>query len=430
MLVSVRAGWTFAASVLALVYAGCGDPAVTPDAGSRCPTPPAVPLCSATCGNNVIDECTTPHPFGEACTTYTTDPEPCDGTGSASICTELGYFGGVGSCSRCELTDRGCDACAPGVVCTTHALPIPVTLQASGSHLGVVTKPVSFDDTKSFTVFDATFTQVARLPLDELPMVTNVPDGWLLVEPTFSKIHHVTTSGVVTTQQNVFAYVGPATAFTSGPGNRALLLLEEAVVHHVRAALFESDGTLVGAPFVLFDAASDPLAATSAVTSDGTSFFVAVKGRLARVSSDGTIASVESGFPVAGSAIVPTTVTWSGTTGWYIVPTDTTLRSYIAQRFDANAAKVGTPLMLLTTPAIKQWIAHGAGLVGMTQTPPSPKSYPVSNALRVFDSTAALIASHDVGLGLDGAIAIAPLGAAIAVGWYGALDLQLAVVTP
>jgi hypothetical protein len=424
--------------LVALLVSACGSPGAAhdavpdtpPDARTSCPSVPSdyPPTCATTCGNGVVDDCTTPHLGGEHCTTYTHGLELCDGADLHTTCADVGYYGGTPACSsHCTFDDRGCDVCA--VACTAIAGGFTSIAAVSGTHLGIVHE-ATLTGGYAFTILDSGLTETASTPIDQVYAITGVPDGWLLVNGSLA-VRHVDTNGTLGPSIQVATTGGTATSLVFGPGGHALLLWNEVVapdMPRVNAAVLAADGTVVVAPFVLFDETTLPEIATA--TTDGTSFFVAAKGRLVRLAADGTAAPIVTGYPTEGPHLLGAAVQlgWSGSAGWYIVPNDALEQSYTAQRFDATGAAAGAPFTITTSTRVTSLRAYGTGLVGSSLQQVTTSLWRF--AVVAIDATGAQVSSTEVGVTGETSPIIEPFGGGVAASWYGAGHEAVALATP
>jgi len=414
-------------AVVAVAVLACGHPA--PDCGeSLCydVTCPTLPLCSKTCGNDMIDECAAAvieldgEGPGANCTMFTDVTEQCDGT-MVNSCVDLGYYGGSSACtSSCTVDVSACNACA--VACVDFEANTSL-LAASGSNLGIVVDngPGGY----TLAVLDASLNEVATASAgDNQPaQIVGVAGGWLLVG-YYLNVVRVDLSGSSALLPPIVAVGGGALSggdtsgggIAYGPGERALVLYNDGT-SNVVAAILDANGTVAVAPFEVFAATSD----VGSVTTDGRSFFVAANGQLVLVGADGTVSAPITGYPIAGSA-ARSTVSWSGSNGWYVVANDDTGQSYVAQAFDGTGAMIGS-LVSITTSLPIGLQAFNTGLVG-TQCSPLSSAMPGQPDCRFavarLDATGAVVASTDVGVGTS-AFNVVPFGSGVAAAWSGLL---------
>lgn len=399
---------------LVVLVGACGDnESGLVDAGSCPGVPDGWPaLCWQTCGNGVVDDCTAPVPRGDSCIGFAPDREDCDGTALNTSCASLGFYGGTLACtSQCVPDDHECDPCA--VTCVSHDRGSPTSAAISGTRIGVAFVR-SLSTEPQFAILDADFSQASAFAIPSRPdLVVGVTGGWLLVRDR--TIQHVSTTGLLGDPVEIWQVTDAwPRSIAFGAGGRALLVWVRGVAlpeHEVWAAVLEADGTVAVAPFLLVDAAT---AWTASVTTDGVSFFVAVPGRVVRVSASGAVSPVGTGFPTT-TPDDQVQLSWSGGVGWYIVPTDTFDRSFAAQRFDASGAKIGAGVSFTSTLPVTQLQAVGAGFVGMAREELASELSRIS--LVRFDSAGVQGASTEVGLSATEPLLV-PRGSDAAVVWY------------
>lgn len=393
-------------------------------------------MCSNTCGNGMLDRCSMAFYIDETLCWRIVD-EPCDGTLNTSRCESLGYYGGTPSCSvECQFDDRGCDACAPSVACTAFAIsgpatslvasdpstPGPLTLALTTSHSGPGASSV-------ITRFDqgaSGFVQVGQVPSSR-PVKIAVTGGWFAADFFDSGIDVLDSSGNFVVSKPLFTSPGNV-AMSYGPGAHALVT-SSSYNAATLATVFDASGATVAPPFVIFPPAD--AVTVSKIATDGTSFFAAGRGQLARIGADGSGLSVTSGFPVGRDRSWPE-VSWDGTSGWYVVSDSVAApRVHTAQRFDATGAKVGASVTITPGILLSDHIeAYGTGLLAISMDGATSEQ---KVELVRLDATGAVMATYELGVGqdrLDFDPTFVRCGSQIAVTWFGAQQRQLTLVTP
>ena len=419
---------------LVVVVVACGHPAAAPE-----PEPgPGMcgPQCSETCGNNRIDGCFL------GCEP---SAEECDGTTGAN-CTDYGYYGGAGVCTNCTFDGDACNACA--VRCVDVPTYVGSVLAASKTNLAVAHETALYGPSV-LTVLDASLNEVATAQLTYVPVgMVAVPDGWLVVElndPALL-VQHVDAAGTVTSQPQPIGDCGTFAGVAYGPGGRALVLCDQFPTQPLEpgpavvAVIVDASGAVAVQPF---DVYAPQFATFRTVTTDGTSFFVAAGGQLAVVASDGTISSRITGYPTEVQPqslmmIDAPVVSWSGSSGWYVVPSDGTQHSYTAQAFDATGAMVRSPVSISTMNSTTGLQAFNTGLIGTSIASPSPPQSERPFAIARIDATGAVVATTEVGVvgfstsvvGLPATPSVESFGSGVAVAWRTANTAHVALVTP
>jgi hypothetical protein len=392
------------------VFVACAEPTTTPH---EPPEPDCEPSCFTSCGNGVVDTCLIPQGLG--CMPH---QEECDGTVGAS-CTDRNYYGGTGACIGCTFDGSGCDACA--VTCVDMPAYLGPRLAASSTNLAIAHEPVQYGPS-TLTVLDASLNKVATAQVSYIPFgIAAVPDGWLLVERANAGllVQHVDMAGAVSPTQPICELCDFA-GVAYGPGGRALVAWTKSSGADgvtTLAVILDASGAVVVQPFEVYR----PIYAYSTVATDGTSFFVAAGGRLARVAPDANI-SRTAGFPMDGRSLV----SWSGSTGWYVASSDATPSNVTAQAFDATGALVGSPVSITTTTGLQ---AYGSELVGTSTLPSAP--YPERRfAITRVAATGAIVASTEVGVATSPKPVVVPFGSGVAVAWSMENIAHVALVTP
>jgi hypothetical protein len=375
-------------------------------------TPPS-PLCSSTCGNNVIDLCWLQ--FNDCMSTPMT--EACDGV-MVPTCIEAGFFGGTSACSSyCKLDTNGCDPCSSNVLACASFAPLfdQAAFVASGTH-------VALGSQHAVAIFDATLTEVARPQVSSLTGMVATPNGWLLARSGPATLQAVDRTGVLATEHAIHeGAVDPSMAYRAG---QVLLAWREVVevngssVWHLFFAMTDATGSTVTVPVDLFAITSSSL---PAATTDGTSFFIGTNGTLVRIAADGARTTV-TGFPTQAN-FDKTLILWGGSTGWYI------LNNQVAQRFDASGAKVGAPITFSTSGGLSDLITDGNDLLATMYLSGN------SNTARygVVRITATGTVSAPVAIGAGKSYStwqLAKLGSELIVAWSRDQALQLARATP
>lgn len=372
--------------------------------------PPSGPLCIQTCGNQHIDDCYSATNNGAGCPVYFPTREQCDGS-DLPTCAGAGYYGGSGACSSgCIYDDTGCDACAPtDVACATDPgawlSGAPV---ASGSDVAVASS-------YAFAIFDGSLAPTVTVhPGIETDDLIAVPGGWLGVSYQPPRLTPLAPDGA--TGMTVTIDVEPPLAATAGPGPRVLLAwnhFDNPDQWTTTVELVDATGAVRVAPVSLFAGNGGRVG----VATDGTSYFVGSRGSLAKVAPDGTFTTT-AGFPDDPTMYDQNvTVTWAGTTGWYIAPTST---AQMAQRFDSTGAPVGAPIAVPSTA----WIADGNELIALELTGGKPSHVQLARV------TSAGTAGTPVDVGVASYATFSRMGSDFVVGWTGTNNLRLARVAP
>jgi hypothetical protein len=273
--------------------------------------------------------------------------ETCE-IGIGPSCEELGYYGGtVGCAPTCLASDPvPCDACGPDTLaCTKTNFPSLSTpnVVVSGSHVGVASRGVHIFDGVDFVVTPHLYTQV----------LAPVPAGWVAFVQVSLALVTVDLDGTLGTPHPVL--IDGKFPSMSSTGDHVLLAWTPDGSTQTRFAIADASGNQVVPATDLFgDGEQFP-----AATTDGTSFFVAGGGHLARVSPDGTHTVID-GYPVDDTNHA-TWLTWSGTTGWYVVRGAGD--ALVAQRFDSNGAIVGGAIPIDVGETVTDVEADGEDLV-------------------------------------------------------------------
>lgn len=381
----MRYGWL-------LVLAACGksdgrfDPNHCPALGSA-----PGPVCTAarpTCGDGILQNCwfETLGVDGP-CPWYAQHEEQCDGS-DVPTCAALGKGPGIVSCSAdCATANTSaCGACGddPRVV---ECAVAPGLEPQSGWPLLVASDPAVVGGPYLAAAYPTDFwvlqhgaqgfsdVYAAEVPLQFATVsVAPAPDGWFIagasstgeVSVIRSDVRATTaTSQVVTAAASV-----GAVSIAYGPGGHALVAWVEyvpdasSVMHpQTRFAIVDTTGAVIGAPATLFPSTDD--AAGTSVTTDGTSFFVAASGKLARITSAGSVAAVLTGFPTIADPLsrVAPAVRWGTSTGWFAVQ-QASGQPWSAQAFDATGATTGN--VVATASAASAPVVVGDNLVTAT----------------------------------------------------------------
>jgi hypothetical protein len=399
--------------VLGLVLAGCsGDSNATSDAaggggpgssGCPCAEPPAgIPACGQQCGNNQIDTCYGNSPMGCHCVVIT--EELCDG--DTRDCRQWGYYANNAACnSQCfDFDRRSCDACPPTGRCETF----PDLGMRGGAMSGTLLAVAS---SNAVTIFDG-LTKVHDVPITSVYGIVDVPSGgWLVRAGSPPGLSTLDSAGVRGTAHSIPQEMQGARM--AAAGDRVLLAWTAQLSSgwHVAVAIADTSGNIVVPAATILDGVSQYVE----VTSDGTGFFVASDGRLARVAPDGT-STVVTGFPASQAR--PHLV-WSGSMGWYV--TDTSLTGFVAQRFDATGAKVGTAIPFDLGATSVELTGDGADLV-------AARFASARLGLVRIDATGTVGADTEVGGGEGGVSYIGHRGSDFVVAWERPENFQLALV--
>jgi len=252
-------------------------------------------------------------------------PEQCDGADLQS-CSELGYYGGTTTCDDCVLNVSGCQVCPSNLSCTTvPAFVFTNDVAVSGSY-------IAFGGSASVEIFSS-LTPTTNTSIADVIGIVAVPSGWLVASSNPPSLSTLDPSGVHGSPHPLVLASAPAMAYA---GARVVVAWNQLLGSewHVYFAIADASANIVVVETDLFATDGSPVAATT----DGTSFFVAANGRLARIAQDGTH-TVSTGFP-GPSQLSDLDLSWSGTTGWYVSHDPSTLEQ-IVQRFDANGTPVG-----------------------------------------------------------------------------------------
>jgi hypothetical protein len=376
--------------------------------GGTCTQTPPTPSCGSSdiCGNNRIDNCWY-QPMPGHCY-WQPWAEMCDGTATKS-CQELGYFGGNTVCSlSCNSIDfSGCNACAPSdLACGTFAPIYGVQdLAVSGTHVALGAGNV-------VAIFDG-ITPIARVTVPDFRALAPTSSGWLVASEPLTLTPLDFAGNLGTPQSTFFRYP----KLVTGPGGRILSAwkyqINAAAPWHVQFSIVDSAGiTLVPTTDLFTLAADHPFD----VATDGTSFFVGAEGQLARITSDGS-ATIVTGYPVAAMGVIDSlSLTWQGTTGWYV-------NAYDAQRFDASATPVGTQVILGNNNGMLDMVGTGTDLLGIRN------NNLVLQLVRV-DTAGDATALSSVGTYLSSSVRMAWRATDLVVAWGNGDHLLVALVVP
>jgi hypothetical protein len=223
--------------------------------------------------------------------------------------------------------------------------------------------------------------------------------------------------------------LGEAPLMVYGPGGHALLVGKEIVNSHpdLWAAVIDANANTIVAPFVLAPPSDDNLSLSLAT--DGTSFFVGTLGQVMRLDANANVVSVATGFPNPQNQLnaPPVTISWSGTTGWYVIPEDLVHGPYIAQPFDASGAPVGMPISI--DLSYSEPVADGDGLLAITATSVGQLGRYHLQLVRL-DATGAVVSTTEFGAGdQNSPIRRVPFDAShVAISWQAVGKQQLALV--
>ncbi len=439
----MRHGW-----LLAVVACGGGSSGVQPQHdAARCTSQGAPqPQCSTSCGNGVIDTCWFHISSDDPCHLYEQRTEACDGSAAPS-CASLGYGRGTAGCnSDCTVNVSACDACgsdARVVACGAGPINYAGVLVASpsaasgGPFLALAsdsTMRVLHRETQGFAAVGS-----ATVTMGAIESIAPLVDGWLIVSSGSTGVQ-VTHSDLLatTTVAHTLATGNFGNAeIAYGPGGHALVAWIEYVLdsnnvqrRRTWTAIVDATGATVVAPSMLFSE-TDDLAGAS-VTSDGTSFFVGVDGRISRLASNGTVAATVTGFPMLPTpqSIVAPVVRWGTSSGWYAAPQDFNGAGgqWTAQQFDATGAALGSAVPLAAGPKnvpsvdgsdlITASGATSGSAVPFSLVRVPPGGSPISSVpVGIVDETS--LAFHTL---------ITPFAGDVAVAWPGANNLYLALV--
>jgi len=394
-----------------------------------CSPRPGYPECgldfSLTCGNGVVDNCIQTVPSNDGapmCPTYRPMTEECDGSAGPS-CSNIGYFGGAAACtSHCHFDPRGCSAC--GVAdCVTSQEAVQVGLATNSGHIAI-----AYEQAAEVTIFDDAAPGleplVTTMYADPIEAIVGVPNGWLVATSGSIDIHALANDG--THVGDSAAGLGEKPMMVYGPGGHAVLVGQEIVNSHpdLWAAVIDANANTIVAPFVLAPPSDDNL--TPSLTTDGTSFFVGTRGQVTRLDANGAVVSMTTGFPTSQSQVTALSISWSGTTGWYVLE-DLNQGTTTAQAFDATGAPLGLPISnlgsFMTVP-----VADGTGLLAITPTTLTPRLH---LNLVSLDATGAVVSTTELGAtDQDVDVRLGRFDAThVAITWQGAGKRELALVS-
>jgi hypothetical protein len=305
-----------------------------PDADDHFVCNPPGQICTSRpepCGNNRIDDCWSPIMPGQHCT-FTPSEEVCDGTALPLTCEQLGFSGGTIACSlTCATFDTsGCTACAPNTQCTQLAFNFVNDLAVSGTFVGV-------ESANGVALFNG-LTPIAQVTITNAKALVGTSQGFIVATSAPPTLSTLDTTGARGALHALPAQAtAPVMAFAGG---RVIIVWPQFAnaAWHVFGAITDDSANILVPAFDLFTTAGSGVSV--AAVSDGTSFFVAADGLLARVALDGTT-SVTTGFPVQSGTEGVTDLAWDGTTGWYIHYDRAMPETHLIQRFDAAGARVG-----------------------------------------------------------------------------------------
>ncbi|HMG22065.1 MAG TPA: hypothetical protein VK607_12130 [Kofleriaceae bacterium] len=186
--------------------------------------------------------------------------------------------------------------------------------------------------------------------------VVGIPGGWLVATAMPPSLTPLDATGTLGTPLPIAPEAEhPTLAY--GAGQRVLLAWNqgsEPDVEHVYIEIADTSGTIVVPPFELFSSSSH---VQPSATSDGTSFFVAAEGALARIAPDGTHSFI-AGFPPPESAYSP-----PPSSPGAAPPAGTCGRA--APSFDASGAPIGARLTLRTDRPASGFTADGNDVVAL-----------------------------------------------------------------
>jgi len=195
-----------------------------------------------------------------------------------------------------------------------------------------------------------------------------------------------------------------------------------------RFAVLDATGAVIAAPATLFPSTDD--AAGTSVTTDGSSFFVAASGRLARITSAGTVAATLTGFPVIADPLshAAPVVHWGTSYGWFAAQSASD-QPWQAQPFDATAAATGSAVAI---PAVESTpIVAGDDLITATagmQTGLTVQLSLIRVPARGTPTTIVPVGSTAVATGFHNDTLVAPVAGDIAVLFHSADGPVLALV--
>ncbi|HEY1815421.1 MAG TPA: hypothetical protein VGG74_23895 [Kofleriaceae bacterium] len=435
-----------------LVVVACGPPSgpTGQDACNQfeppcCNLPAPGPTCATsptTCGDNVVETCFDYVEEPESCSQWQPVSETCDGSDvPAVICSSLGYYigGELGCQSDCmHYDDSQCLACASELVeCDSIATPFAETTVGFASSGDLLALATTQSSTTTVTILDQAaqgfaVTAQAMLPVASISSLVSAGSGWLAVSG--STLFSIDTAGDVETTALGGALLNSTIAFGAS-GSAIVVGLQQSTqdAYTVQAVIVAANGSVVVPAFTVFDVFESNGMPTVAATTDGTSFFVATAGNLARVTSTGTVASDQTGLPSFG-AQGPVFVSWAQSIGWYVVRTDT--GHYALQPFDATGVPVGGYTVVF--PPGDEWqpfpIADGDDLFSILEVQARLDSPVWSMQIARFDSSGAVASPpYEFGVGYPPPTTgpmLTRFGANLAVTWTAASHHFIAILAP
>ena len=304
------------AVMLGILTACLDEHGRTPDLMDQCPLDPVERRCGgARCGDGVQELCWIPGVGAGHCSRWVM--ESCDG---GETCADFGYYNTDPVCTpNCTLSTSTCTACSPeATLCKANGVATgALSLTSNGTRFALVT-----GDHVSW--FDADLRLGTTKSYGAGARVGAVTGGWLVVGTVPTRLEFVTDDGVSETSVALPSGMGFA---LSAPAN-GHVLVAWSDASGVSATIVSERGAIeIPAMQVL------PVAGTPSVTTDGTNFWVAAGGALAKVGPSGDVTTT-SFVPAGGHS----QITWNGTEGVYAQASGlvTTLA-----RFNAAGAKLG-----------------------------------------------------------------------------------------
>jgi hypothetical protein len=310
------------------------------------------PLCSETCGNGVIDDCQAKHST-EVCLDYVWTREVCEG--DSKSCTDLGYFAGTAPCKSCSYYSTfECDPCPADAELCAPITSYSFATASSTSAVGTISS--GYLDV--FNITGAALARTIHVPMNDQAALASVADGWIAVSNNL-EVTHVSDAGVVGNPTSITTIGSVNVVVASHVAGRVLVVWADFSVGVQAAVVDAATGSLIAGPFTVFAEAD---ADRPSVTTDGTAFFVGIRGKLAKILPDGTVAATTS---IGSDQVYRPQVTCAGTTCWYVAASSYTYTTFTAQRFDSNAATIGAPITIAPGFALESFLADGSDLLAL-----------------------------------------------------------------
>lgn len=391
------------------------------------------------CGNGVIDTCYAKLYNDSPCVGWQRQTELCDGANTPS-CASQGYLAGTTLCgSSCTIDVLPCDACgsdARVVECkrTTSIYPQLLVASAPGAAGGPylayaagASLEVLHHDAQGFSIvgsIDLTGGALAIAPMS---------NGWLVFGQAMTSLYvsHVDLLATTKTDHALVTLAGndelawnPSIAY--GPGGHGLVAWTE---YTNNASQIETWMAVVDATGAIVVAPSRPVPVNtnsrgSQVTTDGTSFLLALSGEILRIASDGNIKATVTGYPLVDNpGEFSLIASWGASAGWY--GARDAIGNWQAQQFDATGAAVGGVVQVAAGP-VSMPFASGSDLISSTSQPaPFPNApFPFSVTRNTPSGTST---SVPVGVTTNEVVS-APFAGDIAVAWPSGPGQYMALV--